>query len=250
MIALAAIAALALALRLYRIGAESVWWDEYTSVAYLDAPTLWSFLKLNRTLDPATFPLYYVLEYLWWSWVSNSIAGVRVLSVILGLAALPLLYMLGRMLFNRTAGVIAALLLALSPIHVFHAQGVRMYVLFNLLAIASMLTFVYLLRDGRKRWWGVHFVVSVLLLWTHPFAGLVLAAQVAYLLLFHFRSPKLILAWGGLNFSAVMTLGVYIASVRFWSTESTTNWLRLPSPTPGLFFLTVLREYSSALITS
>ena len=44
------------------ITAESAWWDEYTSVMHLDAPSLGRFLSLNRTLDPLTLPLYYTLE--------------------------------------------------------------------------------------------------------------------------------------------------------------------------------------------
>ncbi|HEO72372.1 MAG TPA: hypothetical protein ENN80_14020, partial [Candidatus Hydrogenedentes bacterium] len=128
-VALLAIAATALFLRLWRLSAESAWWDEYTSLTHLGAPNLLTFLNLNRTLDPATLPLYYAFEYLWARGITDSVLGIRMLSILLGMLAIPLVYLLGRRLYGPTAGIVAAACLALSPIHAFHAQGIRMYVL-------------------------------------------------------------------------------------------------------------------------
>jgi len=228
-ILLLGIMALALALRVYRLGTESVWWDEYTSLMHLDAPGLWDFLKLNRMFDPATLPLYYALEYLCWHFVSGSVLALRWLSVLLGLACVPALYALGRALGGRKAGLIAALCLALSPIHIFHAQGIRMYVLLCLLALLSLWTFVQILQDGRGRWWAAHAVVNFLLMWTHPFAALVLAVEGLYLAARCWRNWVKVVAWALLNVLLLAPTAAYLLNVRFWPEDTTGNWLKIPA---------------------
>ena len=228
--ALAAIVGIGLALRVWGLGAESVWWDEYTSLMHLDASDLWSFLKLNRTLDPATLPLYYTIEYLWSHWVSDSVLGLRLVSVFLGMLSVPLLYLLGKALHGRTAGLVAALCLSLSPIHAFHAQGIRMYVLLNLLALCSAYSFVRVMRDGGRRWWTLHAASNLLLMWTHPFALLILAVEGCFLTVFRFRQVARLAAWVGLQILLLVPSAAYLFTVRFWSTEQTGTWLTLPTP--------------------
>ena len=223
-----AIMALAVGLRAYRIGEESVWWDEYTSLVHLDADSIWRFLNLNRTLDPATMPLYYSFEYLWWHYVVGTVTGLRWLSVLIGIAAVPLLYGLGRRLFGPTGGAVAALLYALSPIHVFHAQGIRMYILLVALAVASAYTFVGVVENGRLRWWAAHGVANALLFWTHPFALLLPAAQGLFLLLFYRRRWDMLAAWGILQAGLLVPPGVYLSEARFWPTEQTADWMKVP----------------------
>lgn len=225
---LAAIMALGLVLRLYRLGAESAWWDEFTSLTYLDAPSLWKFLMLNRTLDPATLPLYYTLEYLWWHHVGASVYSLRLLSISLGLAGIPLLYVFGRDLFGKRAGLAAALCLALSPIHIHHAQGIRMYVVMTLLALFSAWTFMRLVRSWEKRWWAAHLLGNLLLLWTHPFASLMIGVEAAYMVVFCPRPLKRAFAWMGLTFMVALPSLLYLSQVRFWSPQTTSSWLKMP----------------------
>jgi tetratricopeptide (TPR) repeat protein len=220
----------ALALRLWGTRNESAWWDEYTSLKYLDAPSLGQFLILNRTLDPATLPLYYAFEYLWWHHVSASVYGLRCLSILIGLTSILALFDLGRRLFGARAGLIAAACLALSPIHTFHAQGIRMYVLLTLLAILSVRTFVEIAEGGTKRWWMAHALANFLLLWTHPFAALLLAAEGLALLLWTWPNIRRMVCWGLLHALAALPSAWYFTNVRFWPTQQTASWLKMPAP--------------------
>jgi len=233
-IALSVVMVAGVALRVHRIGTESAWWDEYTSLMHLGAPNLWAFLRLNRTLDPATLPLYYAIEYLSSRWMSNPIVGLRLVSIFIGMLGVPLLYVLGRDLHSRTAGLVAALCLCLSPIHTFHAQGIRMYVLMNLLALVSAWSFLKVLavgpEDGRRRWWAVHLAGNLLLVWTHPFALLLLAVEGAFLLLFRLRQLAQTAAWIALHALVLIPSALYLATVRFWSAGQTGSWLKLPTP--------------------
>jgi tetratricopeptide (TPR) repeat protein len=225
---LAAIVALGLSLRLHRLGAESAWWDEFTSLTHLGAPSLWKFLTLNRTLDPATLPLYYTLEYLWWHYVGASVFSLRLMSISLSLAGIPLLYLFGRDLFGKRAGLTAALCLALSPIHIHHAQGIRMYVVMTLLALISAWTFMRLVQSWEKRWWVVHLLANLLLLWTHPFASLMIGVEAVYIVVFCARPVKHAAAWMILTFLAALPSMVYLGQIRYWPLDTTSSWLTVP----------------------
>jgi len=206
-VCLAGILAAGLALRLYRIGAESVWWDEFTSLTYLDAPSLWTFLKLNRTMDPLTLPLYYSLEYLWYHHVGSSVHSLRWLSILIGEASILLLYVFGRNLFGRTAGLAAALCMAFSPNHIHHSQGIRMYVLMTMLALASAYTFMRLLQTWKRRHWAAHLAVNFLLLWTHPFAFLLIGVEAVFLVLFRRKPMQPAAVWLGAHALLANSIG-------------------------------------------
>jgi mannosyltransferase len=228
---------LALALRLIGISRESAWWDEYSSLVHLNAPSLWAFLRDNRTYDPATLPLYYAIEYLWSRAAGTATVVMRVPSLVMGIAIVPAVHALGARLFSRRAGLIAAACVAASPMHAFHAQGIRMYVLFTLLAVLSMHTFALVWGEGRG--WKRHAIVQLLLSWTHPFALLIPAVQgaamaAASLLRRRHSTPSTVkpfaqmLRWGGLTGLAWLPALAYLSTVRYYPADVVT-WLEIPS---------------------
>lgn len=220
---------LALILRLIGIGKESLWWDEYTSHVYLNAPSLFDFLVLNRTLDPLTLPFYYTLEYLWTHYVHDSVLSLRLMSIAIGIATIPMLYALGRRMFGPWAGLTAAALLAVSPTHIHHAQSIRMYVVFVFLAVVVVWSFVRLLETRRLSLWILHGIASFLLYWTHPFAGLIPAVLGCFLLLQFFSRRPFFLRWTLLQVLLFAPTVIYLSRVRFWPQNTTTDWIAPPS---------------------
>lgn len=218
----------ALAVRLFGMSHESLWWDEYTSHVYLDAPSLPEFLWLNRTLDPLTLPFYYSLEYFWNHYINDSVFGLRLLSIIIGLATLPLVYALGRHIYGRRAGYVAIALLAFSPVHIHHSQSIRMYVVFVFLAAGTVFTFLKMLDRPGFRFWLAHSIFSVLMYWTHPFAGLI-PAVLGCFLLFRYRSRvRIFWRWTVLQAFLFAPTVFYLSTVRFWPKESTSQWIEKP----------------------
>ncbi len=228
-VCLALLMTLALILRLIGIGKESLWWDEYTSHVYLNAPSLFDFLVLNRSLDPLTLPVYYTLEYLWTHYVHDSVLSLRLLSIAIGIATIPLLYALGRRLFGAWAGLTAAALLAVSPTHIHHSQSIRMYGMFIFLAAVVAWTFVRLLEKPRMSLWALHGMASLLLYWTHPFAGLIPAALGGFLLLRFFSRRSFFIRWTLLQCLLFAPTVLYLSRVRFWPQNTTTDWIAPPS---------------------
>ncbi|HOQ89661.1 MAG TPA: glycosyltransferase family 39 protein, partial [Candidatus Hydrogenedentes bacterium] len=224
---------LALIPRLIGWSHESLWWDEYTSVVHLRAPTLVAFLGLNRTLDPATMPLYYALEYLWWHSIADSVNGLRLLSALLNAAAAPLLFLILRRWAGRMGAIMAAVAFAFSPVHVQHGMGIRMYALLVPLAALSVWAWLESLLSAsprRKRFMLALWAVATLLLsWTHPFALLLPMAQGTHLFFSRSWSARMLYGRGLLTVALAAPALAYLASVRFWPRETTETWMRAPS---------------------
>lgn len=222
---------IALSLRLFHLTHESLWWDEYASHVFLDAPSLLSFLAFNRTLDPLSLPVYYVLEYGFFHYISESVVALRCMSIAIALATFPVVYSIGKKLHQRRAGLIAVALLALSPVHIHHSQGIRMYVAFIFLASLMIWSFLLLLERPQVRFWILHGFISLLLYWTHPFAGLLTLAIGAFLLTNWKYRLRFILLWCLCQgFLLVPILG-YLSTLEFWSVESTSQWIASPTLT-------------------
>ncbi len=143
------------AVRLYRLGAESLWYDETVSVylSRLSLPAM--FAHTAGDIHP---PGYYALLHAWQALTAPSLAhGLEFLyafpSLFFGLLALPLLYALGRRLFGPRTGLAALWLGAFAPFLVWYSQEVRMYTLgafLGLLCLWSLLKFCDPLSPSRN----------------------------------------------------------------------------------------------------
>jgi 4-amino-4-deoxy-L-arabinose transferase-like glycosyltransferase len=131
---LAAIIVLAFGMRLARLTFQPLWWDEGWSLYFAasDVPTLLELTSVD--IHP---PLYYLLLRLWMAVAGSGIVSVRLFSVLIGTATVPLLFVVGRRLLGRSGGLLAASLLAISPLHIYYSQEVRMYGLVTFLGLAA-----------------------------------------------------------------------------------------------------------------
>lgn len=181
-VALVLIAGVAATVRFYRLGAESLWLDEATSLflAKMDLREM-----IGWTAADVHPPLYYTLLHVWLRF-GTSEAALRSLSAMSGLLTVAVVYGIGRLLFDRATGSLAALLLALSPFHLWYSQEARMYALVTLLATCSVYCLLEVLRSGRRFAWIGYVLCTSLSLYTHYYAIFVLLFQdcfVAYLCL-------------------------------------------------------------------
>ncbi|MCC6696626.1 MAG: glycosyltransferase family 39 protein [Candidatus Hydrogenedentes bacterium] len=225
---LVAIVLLGAALRVYRIADESVWVDESVSYPQLHQPTLGAYLAAIRVQDPPMSPLYFTLQYYWARTVGDSVVAVRMLSVLLGVATLPLLYLLGAQLYNRSAGLIAALCAALAIPHVYYAQEIRTYALVLLLSVTSMYFLLRALR-GSPGWWPLHALCNALLLATHIFGVLLLFVQALFLLATHAKRWKTLLMWAAVHAAMLVPYALYLNSLRGEALSHSISMIPIPS---------------------
>ncbi len=225
---LPAILAVGLALRLFHLGVQSLWYDEGYSV-YLAGKSL---AQLTwETANDIQPPLYYYLLHFWLRAFGTSEAAVRSLSLLFGVISLPLFYLLARRLFDERTGWLAAGLAALSPLYLWYAQETRMYTLLVALTLASSYLLWLALAEtetaARRRLWAGWAVATALALYTHYFAAFILVFQVAYVILVWgrrakavpWREPLVALIAVGLAYAPWLPflLGRYESDTSYWA---------------------------------
>ena len=145
---------LGLVLRLISLN-QSFWLDEATSGLVVRN---FSLTEIVTKFSPGDFhpPLYYLILKVWSSFFGTSEIALRFPSIIFGLLTIYFVYLIGKELFNKKAGIIAGILLATSGLHIYYSQEARMYSLTALLV--SYLVYLFL----KKKW----FLFSIILLLT------------------------------------------------------------------------------------
>jgi len=170
---------LAFSLCLYRLDHQSLWYDEGFSV-YLARLSLGEITA--RTASDIHPPLYYYLLHLWLGPFGDSEFVLRFFSLIFGLLTVPLIYVLGRRLMGTASGLLAALLLAISPLYLWYSQEARMYTLVTFLCLLSSYLLLRALEGKANFLWGGYILVNVLAVYSHFYAFFVLAFQALFLL--------------------------------------------------------------------
>ncbi len=166
----------AFALRVHHLAAQSLWYDEAVT-AYVAGQEL---AGLTRwTAEDIQPPLYYYVVAGWTTAAGRSEWALRFPSVAWGVLTVVLAWALARrLLASRAAALLAALLAAASPLHVYYAQEARMYTQLTCLGMLSGYAVVRAFTAGRLgwRWWGVFAVAAAAALYTHYFAAFLLLA--------------------------------------------------------------------------
>lgn len=177
---LIAILLLAFGLRVYRLEAQSVWWDEGLAAWAARQDLVSSALWCASDVHP---PLYFWLLHFWRLGSGDSEFGLRFLSVGCGVLAVAALYRLGFSLADRPTGILAALLLTTSRFALWWSQEMRMYILAALLATLSLWGLVGIWRRGRARDWALYVVSTVAALYTLYLSASILVIENLFVLL-------------------------------------------------------------------
>ena len=148
---------------MFRLGHQSLWTDElisYELATYAKGAEFWRGLLID-----IHGPFNSVLLH-GWTRLGTSEAWLRLLYVIPGVLCVPVVWRLGTALFDERVGWLAAVLLAVSPFHVWYSQEVRSYAWAILWNATALLLFVRAWdgKAGRGTWAGARRAVRPLLL--------------------------------------------------------------------------------------
>ncbi len=177
----ALLTALGLALRIATLDARGFWIDEAITIHLITGGLGDVVDRLDQyTLDQP--PLYYLLAWAWAKPFGAGEVGLRSLPAIFGALTVPVAYCAAAALFSRRAGLVAALLTALSPLVVWHSQDARPYTLVTLLGGLSFVLFVRFLNDQGLLAGVLWALVSVLAMTAHYAVGFLVLAEVVWLL--------------------------------------------------------------------
>lgn len=186
LVGLAGLTLFALGLRLYRLGAQSLWIDEVSSVEVAAQ----SLSEIITNYQPGRHPwhgseqapLAFALMHLFYRPDAIEVSA-RLPFALLGTLTVPVVYACARQWVEARTAWLAAALLAIAPLHVWYSQDARWYALWILLSTLAYLALSKAVtRDRPGRWLAFAFA-TVLNVYTFLLSFLLLACQGASVLL-------------------------------------------------------------------
>jgi hypothetical protein len=167
----------------------------------LSLPELLRVVVADRGGAPLHFVLAWIVVHL-----GGGLTALRAVSLLFAVASIPAIAALGARLADRLTGLVAAVLASATWVLLFHGIYGRMYSLFLFTSALSFIALLDALELGGRRRFALWGIATWLMLASHPYAALVLAAQVAFVAL---RRVRL---W-----PAALTLGALaVAATPFW----------------------------------
>ncbi len=187
----AGVVVLFIAVRLWRLSASCLWFDEIFSVHA--ANHRWAELLRFAAADIIHPPLFYLLLKIWISLGGESLLWLRLLPALLSVAAIvPFLLLCRELKLNRNERNLALLLLAVNGYLIKYAQELRMYSLLLLLSFCSLWLFVKVFKAepaSRKQLVWL-FLVNFLLVYSHYAGWIVVVLEGLALVVWQWRKAK------------------------------------------------------------
>ncbi len=146
---------------------RGLWLDEAISVSEAKMP-YGAMLHRLATTDVHP-PLYFSVL-----WASIRLIGVgdfavRVPSIWFGIVLIPLVYLLGKEVYDRRTGAVAAVLVAVAPYAVWYSQEARMYAMLMVFSVLALWAQIRIFHRGGWYPWVVYTLASVAMIATQYF---------------------------------------------------------------------------------
>ncbi|MDQ5823856.1 MAG: glycosyltransferase family 39 protein [Chloroflexota bacterium] len=175
---------LSLGLRVYCLDCYSLWFDEIASLEVAQYGPGFFFTDRFGWMRVQT-PLHYLTVWLTTLFAdpTTTAALVRLPSALAGAVTPLVVYALGKEMFGRAQGMLAAGLLAFSFIHLTYSQDVRPYTVLVLLTALLVYCLLRAERDATGKWWVAFAAAAIAnVLTSYNVLTLVLPALGPYLL--------------------------------------------------------------------
>ena len=180
-IAFGALGVLYAAVRLWRLDASCLWFDEIFSVHA--AGHDWSSLFWFVAQDLIHPPLFYVVLKFWIACGGESVYWLRLLPVVFSvLAIFPFIRLCKELKLSNAVTLLALFLLAVNGSLIKYTQTVRMYSMLMFLAVLSLWLFARFFNRGKS--FVPLLIVNVLLVYTHYFGWLLVGTELLVLMIF------------------------------------------------------------------
>ncbi len=224
---------LAAFLRFYRVDFQSIWLDEVLTMNNTD-PSL-SFLEFYKgILFWEYIPhLYFFLVRVLFEIFGYTTLVARVFSAVIGVVGVYSMYLLGKELFDKKAGLISAIFLTVNIFHISYSQEIRPYGMLFLFTVLAFYRMVILIKEPILKNAVYYGIFAGLILNSHFFGFITLFSQYLILLFFLLKKKKEDKKkfFNKIFISGIVTLivfsPVYEAFVRVSEIES--FWLQKPN---------------------
>jgi mannosyltransferase len=178
-------------------------------------------------------PFHFIFLHFWIKLFGISAFSVRLTSVLFGSLTVVVIYNIGSKFFNRTIGIIAALILCFSTMHIFFAHEARVYPLFCLLTSCSLFFFLSIIKNTQKKsnyiWL---FLSNLLLIYSHYFGFYVIFIEVVSILIVPQRKQLIkpfLISFSVMALSYIPILMIFLH--RMGTSTSQGTWVAPPGVT-------------------
>lgn len=178
-------------------------------------------------------PLYFWLMHIWMRIFGDSAWVIRFFSVLMGLAAILLAYLVGVYLFNRQIAYFCALFVSISPFAVRYSQEARAYALIMALGLLSWLFALRFEKYNKNQDIFCFAIINALGIYAHYFYVFIAIAQFLYFTIIYDRdSLRLNKFYLGFLGSLLLVCGWIIPLILRGYNFRNTEWI---FGYPGLF---------------
>lgn len=221
----------AFALRIWGIGKESFWLDEAITArqSSFDINTSLSMIK-----EDTHFPLYAAIMAAWAGIFGISEISLRFPSLIFNLISVCIIYLIGKKLFSVKAGLIASLIMCISPASIYYSQEARLYALFLMLTLLSFYFYLRLLEKISILNIFFYVLFTEMMIYTHIFSALTVFAQSIFFIYANRKSGKSIILWMQILASELI---IFLPWFYVMIDQILHNGLRMWLPEPNLYFV-------------
>lgn len=168
------------------LGRRQLWLDEIIQLKRFSGPNLLDNV-VGLKHEIAAAPLDYLVQAGFVNLWGAGEWAARFHAALFGCLSLPLFYLTARKLFGARVALWALVCFAVYPLHYHYSREGRNYSLFLFLTLCCFYLLLGALDRGGKRRWAAFGAATALNLYTNYLAGLVLLAQLLFLVALRIR---------------------------------------------------------------
>lgn len=202
-------------LRIWDIGSRDIWYDELLTIQQSEK----NIAEINTDV-PTPIHYYFVHAALLFG---KSTMTLGIPSVVFGLLTILLIFLTAKRIKNEKIGLIAAFLLAISPMHIEFSQQILFFsyfTFFSSLILYFIVDFTFHFEEGRFKWG--HLLLLVFVNWlnvlTQMLALVLIPVQLLFLCYLFAKNPKVILVFK--KYLALIVTFIAVFSSAFFSIGS------------------------------
>jgi hypothetical protein len=162
-------------------------------------------------------PLTFILFAGWTRLAGNSELAARLLPALFSLLAIPSIYRIGQRLASDRVGQVAALLCALNPFQVWHAQDARSYAIWMGLSTLATWLMLQALHKNKLTAWLAYIFAAAASAYTFYLEGLIVLFQNTYTFTTHLKDRPLLRCWIGSQIGLAALLAPWYLQRRLYT---------------------------------
>ncbi len=209
----------------------SLWGDEAWAATLAIKPYWQIIITVARDTSP---PLYYLIYHTWIKFFGISEVSIRSLSFLFFLGTVITVYFIGKHLWDKKTGLLAALLTLTNPFLFYYAFEGRMYAI---LALTSTLSIYFFLKKNRPGF----ILASVAALYSHHFSIFIIVFEGLWQLIESWGQPIKKIIRNYLDFFLIGLLYLPWLYPLYYQTSLVGSGFWLGKPNPEVFLETVIK---------